>query len=164
MGRGKRREPLFSLSPSHRAPRALFFFLPSLPTTQRGLYGEERQLTHMQPSTWPVPNACAKPYHPGVGQLSRHMGKCTPTNQSAWYSPSDQKTADPSSWNRFCSISLKGLQMLGQWIAFTFKIVLRLLSMHEPHFAFQEAHMGFSTHLPHCAGFITQLLVTVESP
>ena len=74
MGRGKRREPLFSLSPSHRAPRALFFFLPSLPTTQRGLYGEERQLTHMQPSTWPVPNACAKPYHPGVGQLSRPRG------------------------------------------------------------------------------------------
>ena len=36
--------------------------------------------------------------------------------------------------------------------------------MHEPHFAFQEAHMGFNTHLPHCAGFITQLLVTVESP
>ena len=74
MGRGKRREPLFSLSPSHRAPRALFFFLPSLPTTQRGLYGEERQLTHMQPSTWPVPNACAKPYHPGVGQMSRCRG------------------------------------------------------------------------------------------
>ena len=24
------------LSPSHRAPRAVFFFLPSLPTTQRG--------------------------------------------------------------------------------------------------------------------------------
>ena len=38
MGRGKRR-PLFSLPPSHRAPRALFFFLPSLPTTQRGLCG-----------------------------------------------------------------------------------------------------------------------------
>ena len=35
MGRGKRREPLFSFSPSYRAPRALFFFLPSLPTTQR---------------------------------------------------------------------------------------------------------------------------------
>ena len=36
MGRGKRRElSLFSLPPSHRAPRALFFFLPSLPTTQR---------------------------------------------------------------------------------------------------------------------------------
>ena len=28
MGRWKRWEPLFSLSPSHRAPRALFFFLP----------------------------------------------------------------------------------------------------------------------------------------
>ena len=42
MGRGKRREPLFSLSPSHGASRALFFFLPSLPTTQRGLWGGER--------------------------------------------------------------------------------------------------------------------------
>lgn len=29
MGRRKRREPIFSLFPSHRAPRALFFFLPS---------------------------------------------------------------------------------------------------------------------------------------
>ena len=29
------------LSPSHRAPRALFFFLPSPPTTQRGLCGGE---------------------------------------------------------------------------------------------------------------------------
>ena len=38
MGRGKRREPLFSHSPSHRAPRAVFFFLPSFPTTQRDLY------------------------------------------------------------------------------------------------------------------------------
>ena len=28
-------------SPSHRTPRALFFFLPSPPTTQRGLCGEE---------------------------------------------------------------------------------------------------------------------------
>ena len=27
----------FSLSPSHRAPSALFLFLPGLPTTQRGL-------------------------------------------------------------------------------------------------------------------------------
>ena len=27
----------FSLSPSHHAPSALFFFLPGLPTTQRGL-------------------------------------------------------------------------------------------------------------------------------
>ena len=33
--------PLFSLPPSHRAPRASFFFLPSLPTTQRGLCGGE---------------------------------------------------------------------------------------------------------------------------
>ena len=32
---------LFSLSPSHRAPRALFLFLPSLPTTRRGLCGGE---------------------------------------------------------------------------------------------------------------------------
>ena len=38
MGRGKRREPLFFHSPSHRAPRAVFFFLLSFPTTQRGLY------------------------------------------------------------------------------------------------------------------------------
>ena len=36
---GKRR--LYSLSPSHRAPRAFFFFLPSLPTTQKGLCGGE---------------------------------------------------------------------------------------------------------------------------
>ena len=37
MGRGKRREPEASLCPnSHRVPRALFFSLPSLPTTQRG--------------------------------------------------------------------------------------------------------------------------------
>ena len=28
--------------PSHRASRALFFFLPSLPTTQRSLWGGER--------------------------------------------------------------------------------------------------------------------------
>ena len=34
--------PLFSLSPSHRAPRALFFFLPSLPTSQKGLCRGER--------------------------------------------------------------------------------------------------------------------------
>ena len=33
--------PVFSLSPSHRAPRAFFFFLPSLPTTQKGLCGRE---------------------------------------------------------------------------------------------------------------------------
>ena len=40
---GKRewREPLFSLPTSNGSPRALFFFLPSLPTTQRGLCGEE---------------------------------------------------------------------------------------------------------------------------
>ena len=43
-GRGKR--PLFSLSPSHRALRAFFFFLPSLPTTQKGLCGgESRAIT-----------------------------------------------------------------------------------------------------------------------
>ena len=29
MGRGKRQEPLFSLSPFHRAPRAFYFFLPA---------------------------------------------------------------------------------------------------------------------------------------
>ena len=33
--------PLFFLSPSHRTPRALFFFLPSPPTTQRVLCGRE---------------------------------------------------------------------------------------------------------------------------
>ena len=38
---GKRR--LYSLSPSHRAPRAFFFFLSSLPTTQKGLCGGERR-------------------------------------------------------------------------------------------------------------------------
>ena len=46
MERGKRREPLFALSPSLRAPRALFFLLPSLPTTQRGLCGGERLTSH----------------------------------------------------------------------------------------------------------------------
>ena len=40
MGRGKRR-PLFSLPPSHRAPRALFFFLPSLPTTQKPIHNTQ---------------------------------------------------------------------------------------------------------------------------
>ena len=40
MGKGKR--TLFSHSPSHRAPLAFFFFLPSLPMTQRGLYEGER--------------------------------------------------------------------------------------------------------------------------
>ena len=44
MGRGKRRKTLFSLPPSHRSPRVLFFFLPSLPITQRGLSGRERAL------------------------------------------------------------------------------------------------------------------------
>ena len=39
MGRLRRWEPLFSLSPSHRAPRALFFFLP------RGASVEERATT-----------------------------------------------------------------------------------------------------------------------
>ena len=34
--------PLFSPFPSHRAPRAFFFFLPSLPATQRDLCGGER--------------------------------------------------------------------------------------------------------------------------
>ena len=50
MGRGKRREPFFSLSPSHRASRALFFFLPSLPTTQRGFcagWAGERFCSHI---------------------------------------------------------------------------------------------------------------------
>lgn len=31
MGKGKRREPLFSLSPSHCAPLSLFFFSPASP-------------------------------------------------------------------------------------------------------------------------------------
>ena len=35
--REKAGRPLFFLSPSHRAPRAFFFFLPSLTTTQGGL-------------------------------------------------------------------------------------------------------------------------------
>ena len=43
MGRGKRR-PLFSLPPSHRALRALFFFLPSLPTTQKPPHNTKRPL------------------------------------------------------------------------------------------------------------------------
>ena len=34
--------PFFSPFPSHRAPRGFFFFLPSLPATQRGLCGGER--------------------------------------------------------------------------------------------------------------------------
>ena len=33
--------PLLSLPPSHRASSASFFVLPSLPTTQRGLFGAE---------------------------------------------------------------------------------------------------------------------------
>ena len=41
MGRRKRLGPVLSLSPSHRAPRALFFFLLSLSTTLRGLCGGE---------------------------------------------------------------------------------------------------------------------------
>ena len=45
MGRGK---SLFSLSPSHRAQRFLFFSLPSLPTPQRGLCGGESMLPEMQ--------------------------------------------------------------------------------------------------------------------
>ena len=36
--------PPFSLSPSHRAPRSLFFFLPSFPTTQRGLCELRREI------------------------------------------------------------------------------------------------------------------------
>ena len=38
---GKREKAGDSLSPSHRAPRALSFFLPNLPTTHRGLCGGE---------------------------------------------------------------------------------------------------------------------------
>ena len=41
--RKREKAPVFSLPPSHRAPRAFLFFLPSPPTTQRGLYGGERQ-------------------------------------------------------------------------------------------------------------------------
>ena len=44
MGRGKGREPLFSLPLSHRAPRSLFFFLPSLPTTQKPPHNTKRPL------------------------------------------------------------------------------------------------------------------------
>ena len=36
-----KREKAGALSPSHGAPRALFFFVPCLPTTERGLCGEE---------------------------------------------------------------------------------------------------------------------------
>ena len=36
--------PLLSLPPSHRASSASFFVLPSLPTTQRGLFGAESAL------------------------------------------------------------------------------------------------------------------------
>ena len=45
MGRGK---SLFSLSPSHRAQRFLFFSLPSLSTPQRGLCGGVSMLPEMQ--------------------------------------------------------------------------------------------------------------------
>ena len=38
---GKGGKSLFSLPPSHRAPRTLFLFLPSLPTTQRRLCAGE---------------------------------------------------------------------------------------------------------------------------
>ena len=41
MGKGKMRSFFFSLFPSYRALRALFFFLPSLPATPRGLCGGE---------------------------------------------------------------------------------------------------------------------------
>ena len=46
-------------------------------------------------------------------------------------------------------ILLKGLQLQGWWITFTFEIVLRFLGMRETYFAFTEVHMGFSTHIPH---------------
>ena len=39
---GKRENASFLSSPSRRAPRALLFFRPSLPTTQRGLCGGKR--------------------------------------------------------------------------------------------------------------------------
>ena len=50
LGGGKR--PLFSLPPSHRSPRTLFFFLTSLPTTQRGLCGGERHRLQLSWAFW----------------------------------------------------------------------------------------------------------------
>ena len=51
MGRGKRRELLFSLSPSHRAPRALFFFLPRPPyNAKRPLRGREAKQRNLKQS------------------------------------------------------------------------------------------------------------------
>ena len=41
-----------SLSPSHRLPRALFFPLPSLPTTQRGLCGGDRMAQQDRQNSW----------------------------------------------------------------------------------------------------------------
>ena len=64
MGRGKRREPEASLCPnSHRATRALFFSLPSLPTTHRDLWGGERTIrTRSQLECWE--NKIYKPTSP----------------------------------------------------------------------------------------------------
>ena len=51
MGRGKRRELLFSFSPSHRAPRALFFFLPRPPyNAKRPLRGREAKQRNLKQS------------------------------------------------------------------------------------------------------------------
>ena len=58
-----RTNTFFSLSPSHHAPSALFFFLPGLPTTQRGLCRGKRftniverwlsiSLSELQSSFW----------------------------------------------------------------------------------------------------------------
>ena len=46
MGRAKRRESLLCLPPSHCAPHAVFFFLPSLPTTP---YNAKRPLRRREP-------------------------------------------------------------------------------------------------------------------
>ena len=52
MGREKKRELEASLCPnSHPVPRALFFSLPSLPTTQRGR-GERTIGTRSQRECW----------------------------------------------------------------------------------------------------------------
>ena len=51
MGRGKRRELLFSFSPSNRAQRALFFFLPQPPyNAKRPLRGREAKQRNLKQS------------------------------------------------------------------------------------------------------------------
>ena len=84
-----------------------------------------------QPTTWPVPNSCAKPNYPGVSrQLSRPRGVLIREHQNMKYQqvhndkpinmikPSDLWTADSSSWNSF---HVKNLQARN-WVVDYFHI------------------------------------------